>query len=244
LHDQPISTRRVSEEGPEFGTYRSVSPLAVAALLLGVGSALAHVHPLLWSVPLAAVCVAAIAIRSIACNDGLTGTGIATVGIVCACLFGSWAVVRAAVTNQVIRHESVAYAKLLMELVQKKDSLRLHQQTLHANHRGSEGDGLAASYRDSEDLRKSLDSFTTKEPMQTGLQIGPSFQWDIAPDIRQNRNGATHEIELHIHVSGTMQDQPWERETLLLLQRSFDKPLYPWRIMDWRLREPEKTPAN
>jgi len=75
--------------------YRSVSRMAVLAAVLGVVSAVALTTPLLAPVPLAAIVIAAIALRSIAVsNDQLTGRAAATFGLCLATLFLGWSLAR------------------------------------------------------------------------------------------------------------------------------------------------------
>ena len=73
----------------ELGQYRSLSTLAVVALLLGLCSPLAFVAPLLLAFPLVTIATAWLALARIrASGDCLTGRPLALAGIVLAVLFG------------------------------------------------------------------------------------------------------------------------------------------------------------
>src|SRR5688500_10904316 len=75
-----------------LASYQGVSIMAVLALLLGVASALALVHPFLWVVPPVAVVLSILAIRAIDAPDSnLTGRRLAIAGLALALLFGLWA---------------------------------------------------------------------------------------------------------------------------------------------------------
>lgn len=72
----------------ELGQYRSLSTLAVAAFLLGLGSVLVFITPELVAIPLTAIAVAALALAKIRSSAGsLTGSWLARCGIVLAIVF-------------------------------------------------------------------------------------------------------------------------------------------------------------
>lgn len=83
----------------ELQQYRSLSTLAVAALLLGTASVLAFAAPMLIAIPLIAIAIAALALSRIHTSEGaLTGGLLARVGIVLAIIFGV-----AAITHGYVR---------------------------------------------------------------------------------------------------------------------------------------------
>jgi hypothetical protein len=76
------------QNADELGQYRSLSTLAVAALVLGLCSPLAFVGPLLLAIPLISVAVAWLALARIrASANCLTGRPLAIAGIVLAVVF-------------------------------------------------------------------------------------------------------------------------------------------------------------
>lgn len=84
---EPESFQASSHDADEWGQYRSLSSLAVVAFLLGVGSLLMFVSPLLMVVPLAAVATALLALKGIAASDGgLSGAKLAHWGLALAIL--------------------------------------------------------------------------------------------------------------------------------------------------------------
>src|SRR4051812_42983597 len=69
--------------------YRSLSPWAVAAVLLGVLSATAVIGPLLWFIPVTAVMVSLTALWKISASQGQRlGRGAALLGLMLAIFFG------------------------------------------------------------------------------------------------------------------------------------------------------------
>ncbi|MDA0659016.1 MAG: DUF4190 domain-containing protein [Planctomycetota bacterium] len=225
-----------SDLSTECTQYRTVSFLAVATFVVGIACALAHAHMVLWSLPFVAVAMGVMALRRIAANDWLTGSRWAATGIVCACFFGSWAIVRAVTTARILEHEALAYTNTLMELVRHGDTLLLHQQSLNPLHRSNDPVSLQNLYRDSEELRESMDKFTAQEPWNTALQLASHFRWNVSGTIDQPPGGNVRVVNLPIHVSSTRADRPWDQETILALQRGGSGSQKPWRVLGWQVR--------
>ena len=74
---------------PDLAEYRPVSGWGVAALLVGLVSAAASAHPLLWCLPLAGVVVSLIALRRIARSEiKLLGRKAALIGLAFSLIYG------------------------------------------------------------------------------------------------------------------------------------------------------------
>src|SRR5689334_5841351 len=84
--------------------YRPVSGWCVAAVLLGLASILALIHPLLWSVPLAGVCVSLLALRRLDRSETkLLGRKAALVGLAFSLIYGVAAPVRVVARDRWLR---------------------------------------------------------------------------------------------------------------------------------------------
>lgn len=99
----------------ELGQYRSMSTLAVAAFLLGLGSVLTFVTPMLVAIPLTAIAIAGLALAKIHSSGGsLTGSWLARAGLVLAIIFAVAAYAHVYVRDSLsIRHADVAAQKWL-----------------------------------------------------------------------------------------------------------------------------------
>lgn len=87
--------RLPAADAEELVSYRAVSPLAVVSLLLGLASAAALIHPLVWFLPPMAAGLAAYSLWVVAARKGeLVGRGAALAGLALAILFGVWAPAR------------------------------------------------------------------------------------------------------------------------------------------------------
>lgn len=103
-------TMPAGEQDASLPQYRTISPLAVFALLLGIASPLALINPLLLIVPFVAAVTAWLALRSIANNpDILSGKGMAYVALFLAVLFIAYTPVRLWTRGQVLN----SYARQL-----------------------------------------------------------------------------------------------------------------------------------
>ncbi len=87
------SDTQIIESPPADESYRTVSASAIFALVLGLFSAVAFAHPLLWALPLVAAGLAIAALVRIAQQPHeLIGRKAALIGLAAAVLFGSAAI--------------------------------------------------------------------------------------------------------------------------------------------------------
>jgi hypothetical protein len=113
----------------DIAEYQSLSPLAAIALVLGVLSPAALIHPFLIIVPVAAAGAALIALRKIRSSGGaLTGARVARWGLALAVIFGAATLVRTPVRNALIHRQTTAVAEDWLTAIAKgriDDSFRL-----------------------------------------------------------------------------------------------------------------------
>ena len=111
----PVANERVTGA---ISDYRPVSPLAVAALVLGICSAMALVTRFAWVVPLVAAAVAIAALADLA-RPGTAKAGrlLALAGLALAVGFGAQAVTSAAVDRWIESHRAGAAARAWIDAV-------------------------------------------------------------------------------------------------------------------------------
>ncbi len=106
------------EASDAASTYRPVSPLAVAALAAGCGSALVLITPLAAMLPLVAIALAAAALAGIRRSEGrIVGRWIALAGLALAVGFTSQAIAAAMTARAIARHRAEATARAWVEAV-------------------------------------------------------------------------------------------------------------------------------
>jgi hypothetical protein len=113
----------------ETGEYQSLSPLAAIALVLGLLSPVALIHPLLMIVPVATAGTALLALGKIRSSDGaLTGARVARWGLALAVICGAATLVRTPVRDALIHRQTISVARDWLTAIAKgriDDSLRL-----------------------------------------------------------------------------------------------------------------------
>ena len=140
--------------------YRSLSGLAVLALLLGLLSVVALAHPAAWSIPLAAIVCAIIARRRIARrSDTLMGSSLATFGLVLALFFLSWAPVSFFTERWLISRDARGYGEEWLAAVFEGNLSRAYQATLPVRERQPEGTALEEYYENNPLRRAERDAY-------------------------------------------------------------------------------------
>jgi hypothetical protein len=112
-----------SYEADEFGSYTSLSAVAVGALLLGLASPLALLAPLMVVVPAAGAIVAILALMRIGNSAGaLSGTKLAYCGLVLSILCGVASPLRVAVRDNLYGNQADRTARAWLNLVSKNQT--------------------------------------------------------------------------------------------------------------------------
>jgi hypothetical protein len=104
----------------ESATYRPVSGLALAALVLGASSAVALVSPLFFVVPLVAVAVAVAALADVG-RDGAAKAGrfAAVAGLALAAGFGAQSLMSDVVSRSIAAGRATAAAEILLQAMRE-----------------------------------------------------------------------------------------------------------------------------
>ncbi len=109
----PSSYDASSYDADELGQYRSLSTLAVVALVLGICSLVAFTSPLLIVVPLSAGASGLLALQGIAASEGgLTGGRLARCGLALAVFFAVGSLTRTKVHEAILRGQADRVARL------------------------------------------------------------------------------------------------------------------------------------
>jgi hypothetical protein len=160
-------------DASDFERYRAVSITSVIALLLGLASALALAHPVLWFLPVAAAGTAVAGLRTIARSDGgLTGRWAALAGLALALLFGSWAPTRLATRQTMIAGHARHAAEAWLGLVRAGHLQQAHQWTLPPVARQRSPELLKPFYSATPDAAKRLEKFFQNQPLAAIVAAG------------------------------------------------------------------------
>jgi hypothetical protein len=170
IQESPMSLS--SSFDSEVADYRSVSRLAVISILLGITSALALVHPVLWAVPVLAVCVALMALRQIERASGtLSGRTLAIVGMTAAVLFGVCAVSKFYGERYLLWRNGKQAADRWVEMMQRGQFRYAHQWGVAHLFRVPPGFPVDDYYKPGEDGEAEYDLFVSQQPIKTLMQL-------------------------------------------------------------------------
>ncbi len=117
------------EQPEELKEYRRLSLFAVLALVLGLLSVAALVHPLLWVFPMAAVGFAALALWQFRQSSELAGKGLAVIGLAIALLFGSCSISWSWARQITLSQQAQAHVEYWFGLLGERRLLQAHQLT-------------------------------------------------------------------------------------------------------------------
>jgi len=150
------------EEG--LAEYRSVSRMAVVSLFLGIASILALFHPLSWLIPVVAVLVSFLALRSTASPEkALDGRKAALAGLFLALFFGVAAIGYWALERQVAVRQSRQFVDRFLEILESGDYAKAVECTQSFQYRQPETVPLAEFYAQDESASKLLKGFLEKD---------------------------------------------------------------------------------
>jgi hypothetical protein len=154
----------------EDAEYRSLSPWAVIALILGLVSAIAFAAPLLLAVPILGAAAAAIALRQISADGSeFTGRKAALWGLGLSVAFGVGAATERMATGWRLESEATEFAMLWFEHLRHKRPQLAHQLTLEPHERRVSGD-LEEYYRSQPEARAEFEAFAQDTAMATILE--------------------------------------------------------------------------
>ena len=206
----------------ELRDYRPVSRLAPITAILGIASASALIHPLLWVIPLLATVVGIVALRQFTTNPQLIGRKAVLFGLILALFIGSYAPARTLTRRSMLSHESRRIATDWLELVRQGRLEEAHQWTLTLRDRQPTDVLLKKYYESSGAALKQLDDFFNREIIQQFRTVAH------AGEIRFQRRGivahereadyVTHYFEASQDVNGLSERVP----VLAVLRRSLD----------------------
>ena len=203
--------------------YRAIAPSAVAALVLGLASPLALIHPLLWIIPPLAAGLAAWALVQIAINRGLTGRSAALIGLMLALVFGSAAPARVLSRRWMLYHQARPVAAKWLELVRQGELEHAHQWTLSFRRRLSPGSPLKTFYANNANSQEELEKFFSSPPLQHFIETAPQARVQFAGNANQTSDDTADYIAQHFSVTCDENGRQSNYRIRTMVQRSLDR---------------------
>src|SRR6266436_4047717 len=170
----------LSDEQP-VAQYRSIAPLAVVTVGLGIASALILTTPLLAPLPVAGIVAAIAALRSISASGGqLAGRSVAIAGLCLATFFLGFGLSRHLARQAILEQRAHEMADVFLGLLQEGRSKEAHQFRQSPSVRITAPEAIAEHYEKNAEAAKELQGFVTsegvKELVARGRDVNLQFE--------------------------------------------------------------------
>lgn len=236
MSDEPYSTMNdVMGEERVDPDYRAISPLALLGLVLGLASAAAFLHPLLFVLPVAAILACAVALRHASDpSSGVSGRGVALFGLALALVLGGGGVTRYVSHQAVIQRQSREMARQWFASLAEGQPQSAHQLMVEPEKRTAAGAKLWQQYRDDGVLQSALRNFVESPPAKALLWLGRDAQvrnYDIEFQIESSSKDQIREV-----YAVTFEDQGKKKtffvRLTLVRSTNHETGITGWRIAD------------
>ena len=164
----------------EVADYKKVCPSAIVACVLAGLSPLAFFHPLMWVIPVLAVCVGVwAAMAFIRQPDELLGRRALRWAMAIAIFCGLTAFTDWAVYRYYLRQEAMSFADLWFGKLFSDKPLEAYELFSHPLNRHLPGRGLEAQYAPGGKNRENFDSYMKTDHMKilTDHDLNPSYKY-------------------------------------------------------------------
>jgi hypothetical protein len=169
-----------SDELP-VAEYRTLAPLAIVALILGLSAALMLVSPLLAPLPVGGIVVAVTALRAIRTSRGeLTGAGLALVGLGLSVFFLAFGLTRHLGRQGTLEERGREMAGVFLKLLMDGRVREAHQFRQMPTMRITSPEAIAEHYEKNKEAAQELESFKSssvvKDLMRRGKDADVQFE--------------------------------------------------------------------
>jgi hypothetical protein len=213
-------------------SYHSVSALAGVALVLGVLSPLAFAHELLWSVPIAGVALAIVALVQIDRSGGsLIGRKGAVIGLVLALFCGLGAMTQDATRRLWLTHRATQVAERFVQLMSEGKNVAAYQLWARPQFRAPASVPFEKFYSENPEAAKDYKSFQTHEIIKDLVALGARAEIVHLGTHWTDSDPANDFFMVFYHLSGDMPDKPIDEDFRFVVIRSYDKSTADvWRV--------------
>jgi hypothetical protein len=229
----------LSDEQP-LAQYRSIAPIALVALGLGICSALVLVSPLLAPVPVAAIIVAITALRTIRDSGGqLAGKTPAIAGLCLAIFFLSFGLTRHLARQRVLEHRACEMADLFFDLLVQGKVKEAHQFRQSPSMRITAPEAIAEHYTANSEAAKDLQSFAGSQGIKDIITLRRAADVRFEGVNSATRDGQSDMLVLrYSYIPSAAQEG--ERKSLWIhINRKFDDST---KRPEWEIGGVQNTP--
>ncbi|MCO6455013.1 MAG: DUF4190 domain-containing protein [Pirellulaceae bacterium] len=211
---------RLGEGEAPLETYRSMSGLAIATLVLGLVSFLALFFSIFWLIPLAAMACGILAVRQIATHpDQLAGRRLALAGISLALLFLAWGVTQAKLRRLVLVGHARPYVDDWLNRVREGRLQEAHQMFLEPGERQPPATDLAHFYAEQPEATRRLKAMFDQMPQKALVAHGADGKLSFDKVESIYRDDGYDYVVLRYRFQYTENGQPREVRPRIVLRR-------------------------
>jgi hypothetical protein len=206
------------------GAYHSVSALAIVALVVGLLSPLAFAHELLWSLPLAGIALAAVAIVRIDRSDGmLIGRWAAVLGLVISLFCAAGAITQATTRRMWLAYRAERMTERFVELLREGKSREAHQLWTRPQFRLVPGSDLEELYKANTVAAKEYEGFLEREVIHDLLSLTDGAQVE---HLRTRLTFSDHYhdyLMVFYRIHGPTKTGPIDKEVKFVIEHGIDE---------------------
>jgi hypothetical protein len=226
------STAEYQDLETEEGSYRSVSLMAVLALVLGLLSPLAFAHALLWTVPIVGAALAVAAIARIDRSSGeLVGRKAAVAGLALALIAGMGAVTYTIARPLWLARRADQLAQRFLDLLAAGEAREAHQLWARPQFRFLPGGNLEELYAEHPQAQKDYESFVERPNIKDLLALGREAQIEHEKTRHTYRDEVVEYLMAFYRVRGTTPDGEIDKRIKLIIERAMQEDKQErWRV--------------
>jgi hypothetical protein len=219
--------------------YRSIAPLAIVTVGLGVASALILTTPLLAPLPVAAIVAGIAALRSIQSSGGqLAGRAPAIAGLCLATFFLGFGLSRHLARQSALEQRGREMADVFLRLLQEGKSQEAHQFRLSPSLRITAPEAIAEHYEKNVEAAKELQTFASSTGIKDLIVRGREADVQFVGVSSASRDGQTDMLVLK--YSYVPAGEQAERQFLWLhINRKYDEST---KRHEWEIGGIQNTP--
>jgi hypothetical protein len=235
---EPLAVNPDRQSDPSELEYRSVEPLAIWGLALGLLSPAALLSPVLWLVPLIGIAANAMALRRLSREGNRAGRPAALMGLGLAVLFGMVPIARMTTDYVLLKEQPRELADRFLEYLRQDDPRRALMLRAVPDVRKSLDDDEAVRlfFRNNVDARSDLAQFVHLPVARTLLALGQRAQIRYYGTMGVGSVG--DRALVHYWYTVTFDDEQGNKKTFFVGLTMERKPtrnpeLNPWRVQDF-----------
>ena len=207
----------------DLADYRPVSGWCVAALLVGLVSAAALAHPLLWCLPLAGVVVSLIALRQIARSEiKLLGRKAALIGLAFSLIYGVAAPARQLSREHWLAARAERLAAEFVELLRTRQTEQAFELSLQSVQKSSTPHPSMPGEPKRPDPPSPMQSFLLQAPVGKLLALGADARVEHRRTELLGVDGSRQSLGVVYEIYDPKNPSPNPTEILIYVEQLFD----------------------